>query len=75
VQFTQRVSATRLATGSGSATGLICDGAEHTTTVRVIASGGTPFKKGEAVASGTVIACGEAGCFETGLGTATVRVR
>jgi hypothetical protein len=44
VLLTQRLSAGRLATGSG-ASGLVCDGTEHTTTVRMIASGERAFKK------------------------------
>jgi hypothetical protein len=77
VQLTQRVSGGRLATGSGFTSGLVCDGAVHTTTVRVIASGGTAtaFKKGDAVGGGTVLGCGDAGCFEAGFPSATVRVR
>ena len=75
VQLTQRVSGGQLATGSGSAgSGLVCDGAVHTTTVRVFASGERAFKKGDAVGVGTVIGCSEAGCFETGFPSATVRV-
>ena len=75
VQLTQRVSGGRLATGSGFTGDLVCDGALHTTTVRVTASGGTAFKKGEAVGGGTVLGCDEAGCFEAGFPSATVRVR
>jgi hypothetical protein len=77
VQLTQRVSGGHLATGSGGASGsgLVCDGAVHTATVRVFASGERAFKKGDAVGVGTVIGCSEAGCFETGFPSATVRVR
>ena len=76
VQLTQRVSGGHLATGSGAASGsgLVCDGAVHITMVRVFASGERAFKKGDAVGVGTVIGCTEAGCFETGFPTATVRV-
>jgi hypothetical protein len=76
VQLTQRVSGGQLATGSGAASsGLVCDGAVHTTTVRVFASGERAFKKGDAVGVGTVIGCTDAGCVETGFPSATVRVR
>jgi hypothetical protein len=75
VQLTQRVSGGHLATGSGAASsGLVCDGAVHTTTVRVFASGERAFKKGDAVGVGTVIGCTDAGCVETGFPTATIRV-
>ena len=76
VQLTQRVSGGHLATGSGAASGsgLVCDGAVHITMVRVFASGERAFKKGDAVGVGTVIGCSDAGCFETGFPTATVRV-
>jgi hypothetical protein len=75
VQLTQRVSGGHLATGSGAASsGLVCDGTVDTTTVRVFASGERAFKKGDAVGVGTVIGCSDAGCFETGFPTATVRV-
>ena len=76
VQLTQRVSGGHLATGSGAASGsgLVCDGAVHITMVRVFASGERAFKKGDAVGVGTVIGCSDAGCFETGFPSATVRV-
>jgi hypothetical protein len=75
VQLTQRVSGGRLATGSGFTSNLVCDGTEHTTTVRVIADGDLAFRKGEAVGRGSRVACNEFGCIEALLSTATVRVR
>jgi hypothetical protein len=58
----------------GSTSGLVCDGAEHTTTVRVVAEGGIAFKKGDAVAEGTTIACNPFGCLFRPF-PATVRIR
>ena len=75
VELTQRVSGGRVATGSGFTSNLVCDGAEHTTTVRVLADGDLAFKKGEAVGRGNVTACNEFGCFFGGLPPETVRVR
>jgi hypothetical protein len=80
VQLTQRVSSGQLATGSGFAStstgGLVCDGAEHTTTVRVVAEGGLAFKKGAAVAEVVeLVACNEFGCVFSGLSPGTVRIR
>jgi len=60
---TQRVSGGRIATGSGTSTEqLVCDGAEHLVTDRVVADGGLAFKKGDAVARGTVQVCDQLGC-------------
>jgi hypothetical protein len=74
VELTQRVGGNRLATGTGSTSGLVCDGAEHTTTVRVVAEGGIAFKKGDAVAEGTTVACNPFGCLFLPF-PATVRIR
>jgi hypothetical protein len=57
VSLTQRVGGGRLATGSGSGEVGVCDGAEHVGAVRAIADGGFAFKKGEAVAEGSIQAC------------------
>jgi hypothetical protein len=75
VSLTQRVGGGLLATGSGFAGDLVCDGAEHTTTVRVIASGDRAFKKGAAVAQGETVACNDFTCVFGGIGSATVRIR
>jgi hypothetical protein len=75
IELTQRVGGGRLATGSGSTSGLVCDGAEHTTTVRVIAEGSTAFKKGSAVGQGNTEACNEFGCVFGRVSSATVQVR
>jgi hypothetical protein len=74
VELTQRVGGNRLATGSGSTSGLVCDGAEHTTTIRVVADGGIAFKKGDAVAEGTTIACNPFTCLFLPF-SGTVRIR
>jgi hypothetical protein len=78
--LTQRVSGGLVASGFGFTNILVCDGAEHTTTMRVTArspEGGGPgraFKKGDAVAEGAFSACNEFGCRDQAL-SATVRVR
>ena len=75
LRLTQRVSGGRVATGFAfSSSNLVCDGAEHTTTVRVTADGGRAFKKGDAVAQGAFTACNEFGCRDQTL-SGTVRVR
>lgn len=74
VSLTQRVSGGRLANGFGF-TSAPCDGAEHTTTVRVIADGDLAFKKGDAVGRGGVVACNEFACFFGRIDPATVRIR
>jgi hypothetical protein len=75
VELTQRVGGGKaLSAGSGFASGLACDDAEHTATVTVIAQD-SPFKKGEALGRGNVEACTEATCVGGGLPIATVRIR
>ena len=56
VRLTQRVGGGRLTEGSGSTSGLVCDGAEHIAVVRVIGES-LAFKKGDAVAQGSMTAC------------------
>jgi hypothetical protein len=75
VDLTQRVSGGRLATGPGFTSDLVCDGAEHTTTVRVVAEGGIAFKKGPAVAEVGFVVCNEFTCVFDELSPGTVRVR
>jgi hypothetical protein len=75
VELTQRVSSGQLATGFGFTSDLVCDGAEHTTTVRVVAEGGNAFKKGSAVAEVDLVACNEFTCVFSGLSPGTVRIR
>ena len=72
---TQRVSGGRIATGSGTSfEQLVCDGAEHLTTDRVVADGGLAFKKGEATAQGVAQFCDQLGCtFTPFLGTVRIR--
>ena len=72
--LTQRIDGKHLATGSGGSNDFICDGIERTTIVRVIGSGGIPFKKGDAVAQGRFNACGSFGCTFIPL-SGTVRIR
>jgi hypothetical protein len=63
--LTQRVSGGRIATGEGTSfEQLVCDGAEHMTTDRVVAGGGLAFKKGDAVAQGSATLC-DPGCIFT----------
>lgn len=57
VQVTQRVGGNRLAQGFGSTSNLICDGTEHTTLIRVTASGENAFRRGVALAVGFFTAC------------------
>jgi hypothetical protein len=75
VELTQRVSSGQLATGLGFTSDLVCDGAEHITTVRVVAEGSNAFKKGEAVADVDLVACNEFTCVFSGLSPGTVRIR
>ena len=75
VDLTQRVSSGRLARGGGVISDLVCDGAEHTATVRVIAEGDTAFKKGDAVAEVAFVVCNPFGCLFGDLPPGTVRIR
>jgi hypothetical protein len=74
VNLTQRVGGKLLATGFGIARDFICDNAEHTATVSVIAET-APFKKGDAVAEGTFEGCSPGGCLFVRMPTATVRIK
>ena len=72
---TQRVGGGRIATGSGTSTEqLVCDGAEHLATDRVVADGGLAFKKGDAVAQGTANVCDQLGCTFVPF-SGTIRIR
>jgi hypothetical protein len=75
VELTQRVGGGKaLSTGSGFASGLACDDAEHNATVTVLAQD-SPFKKGDALGRGNVEACTEFTCVGGGLPITTVRIR
>jgi hypothetical protein len=74
VNLTQRVGGKLLATGNGLLTDFVCDNAEHTATVRVIAET-VAFKKGDAVGEGTFEGCSPGGCLFVRMPTATVRIR
>jgi hypothetical protein len=74
IDLTQRVSGGRLATGTGFARDLVCDGAEHTTTVRVIAEGDLAFKKGDAVAEVGFVICNPFTCVFGSFPPSTVRI-
>jgi hypothetical protein len=73
VNLTQRVFGKLLAKGSGFIRDFVCDGAEHTATVTVLAQN-APFKKGDAVGQGNIEVCSPAGCVFARLPTATVRI-
>ena len=74
VNLTQRVGGNRLATGFGTARDFVCDTAEHTTTVRVIAKN-LAFRKGDAVGEGTFEGCSPGGCLFVRLPLTTIRIR
>jgi hypothetical protein len=74
VNLTQRVGGNRLATGFGIARDFVCDTAEHTTTVRVIAKN-LAFRKGDAVGEGTFEGCSPGGCLFVRLPLTTIRIR
>jgi hypothetical protein len=74
VTLTQRVGGKLLATGRGILRDFVCDNAEHTGTVRVIAENAA-FKKGDAVGEGTFEGCSPGGCIFVRMPTATVRIK
>jgi hypothetical protein len=75
VTLTQRVSAGRVATGSGGTSDVVCDGVEHTTTVPVTPNGGLAFKKGEAHASAYLNVCDASFNCSMPTFSGTIRIR
>jgi hypothetical protein len=73
VDLTQRVGGQRLATGFGVLRDFVCDRAEHTAAVRVIAKS-VAFKKGDAVGDGFFEGCTFT-CISVGLPRTTIHIK
>ena len=61
VQLVQRAGS-KIATGFGGTSGVVCTGGTQIVTVQVFAQPGQAFKKGPAVGQASLSTCGFAGC-------------